>query len=257
MGPRGATLVATYRMETMMTDLSPERMQRAMDLLGSFPEPEGTLEDVIARADDEIADRFRSERDELAAEPPIDLAAGVNAKEGASFLSALGADAAPPEAKSGPHARLPPLRHPGFDQAVGGCWNCGRPWGPGWVDCWIPDEYWQRIAPNPNGQVDYSGYLCVHCVVLRLELIGASDVPVAVSGRPIKAQPMVPGAQVELRGDGRGEESQVERAVMDTFIEYGDDIHSWRCAYPDVYGACSCREEFAADVAARLSATNG
>lgn len=137
------------------------------------------------------------------AESPTDLAAGVNAKEGTSFPSALGAGDAPPEAKVGHDADLPSLRHlPNLRPEGGGCWGCGRPWGDGWVDCWIPDDVWQLISPNPNGEVDGSGHLCIHCIVTRLNMIGASEVPVSVWAGPFARQAMAPGAQSDFYEGG-------------------------------------------------------
>src|SRR5690606_1311959 len=60
-----------------------------------------------------------------------------------------------------------------------------------------------------------------------------------------------------LAGEPGCSEAEIKAAVLATFVEYGDEagsgIHSWRCAYPDRYGPCRCREEFAADVAARVA----
>lgn len=38
--------------------------------------------------------------------------------------------------------------------------------------------------------------------------------------------------------------TEIRRVLIDFGLE-GGDLHSWRCGYPDVYGACKCLEELA------------
>lgn len=64
---------------------------------------------------------------------------------------------------------------------IDGCWDCGREWAePGWVDAWIPDHLWSRIAPLPDG----GGHLCIHCITAALTRLDVRDVPVALWAKP-------------------------------------------------------------------------
>ena len=42
--------------------------------------------------------------------------------------------------------------------------------------------------------------------------------------------------------------------LSDHPVELDWGIHSWRCSYPDRYGACSCFQEIAQELAARDAA---
>lgn len=107
--------------------------------------------------------------------------AGVNGGPGNTSFLPDGVEATPDEPKvraigaPAPASLAPPRTN--------GCWDCGRLWSsPGWVDAWIPDELWLRIAPLPSGR----GYLCVHCITAALDRIGARDVPIELWASPYR-----------------------------------------------------------------------
>ncbi|WP_028472986.1 hypothetical protein [Nocardioides alkalitolerans] len=84
------------------------------------------------------------------------------------------------------------------DDELGGCARCPRRWGAGWIDLWVPDEVWQRIAPVPNGQVDGSGHLCANCIVGALAALGLTDVPFEVYAAPLRQPAHESGIQAAL-----------------------------------------------------------
>jgi hypothetical protein len=46
----------------------------------------------------------------------------------------------------------------------------------------------------------------------------------------------------------------VERELNQNGASAGEGIHSWRCEYPEMYGACECVEETARDIITALRA---
>jgi hypothetical protein len=42
--------------------------------------------------------------------------------------------------------------------------------------------------------------------------------------------------------------------LSDNPAEFGSDIHSWRCRYPDIYGPCGCFAEVVNDLAPVVAA---
>lgn len=99
------------------------------------------------------------------------------AAEAQSCLPSLGEPCGDCHRCEGASAVMPRLRTP----LVGGCWDCGRSWeAPGWVDAWIPDDLWLRIAPLPDGR----GHLCIHCITAALDAIGARNVSVTLWAAP-------------------------------------------------------------------------
>lgn len=66
----------------------------------------------------------------------------------------------------------------GGPQSAFGCTDCGAPYGEdGWCDVVIPNETWNRIAPE-------GGVLCFRCMTKRLQSHGLTEVPVIVASGP-------------------------------------------------------------------------
>lgn len=42
--------------------------------------------------------------------------------------------------------------------------------------------------------------------------------------------------------------ADIERVLRENGVNEQDGMHSWRCAYPETYGACSCFEELVNDL---------
>lgn len=62
------------------------------------------------------------------------------------------------------------------------CYDCGRAYREyaGFADLHIPDEYWDKIAPKPEG----GGMLCPSCMVSRATHKGLSNVPAKFTSGP-------------------------------------------------------------------------
>ena len=66
------------------------------------------------------------------------------------------------------------------------CADCGLEYGgTGWVDVLVPGWAWARIRPSEHADC---GILCFTCITRRLNVLRATNIPIAVVSGPFAAQ---------------------------------------------------------------------
>jgi len=68
------------------------------------------------------------------------------------------------------------------------CYDCGYNYNrPDWVEAVVPDEVWEKIAPNEEG----GGILCIHCMSKRMVEAGIRSTVVITAG-PMLSESAIP-----------------------------------------------------------------